>query len=118
MANSTTGRGSAARATAPHTNGGQHREMSQEELMKALGEWIFKANPYTRRETHDGKRVNDDVHLCLDRVERDQQPALWYFKGGSNRVVTSLRIPYCSKDEYGQMYMNYILIGFEGGGAY
>ena len=34
------------------------------------------------------------------------------------RVVTSIRVPYCYTDEYGQMYMDYVLIGFEGGGAY
>jgi hypothetical protein len=92
--------------------------MTQDEAMKALGEWIFKANPYTRRTTHDGRPVNDEILLCLDRVERDQQPTNWYFKGSNNRIVTSIRIPYCSKDEFGQMYMNYIVIGFEGGGAY
>jgi hypothetical protein len=117
MANTTTGRTPAA-ARATTGNGGHPHDMSQEEAMRALGEWIFKANPYTRRESRDGRRSHDEMQLCLDRVERDEQPANWYFKGGANRVVTSLRIPYCAKDEFGQLYMNYLLIGFEGGGAY
>ena len=83
---------------------------------QALGEYIFNANPYTRKEESDDSfptAMNPD----LTETEKNYQVVEWKFKNDTVRVALSLRIPYYFTDEYGQTVKDYLLIGFEGSGG-
>jgi len=81
-----------------------------------LGKYIFKANPYTRKED-PGEPFPTPMNPDLTETEKDYQVVEWRFKNGSVRVAQSLRIPYYFTDEYGQAVKDYVLIGFEGAGG-
>ena len=81
-----------------------------------LGNYILKANPYTRKE-----KPNDPFPTAMNpdltETEKDYKSTDWKFKNDNMRVVWSLRIPYYFTDEYGQTVKDYLLIGFEGAGG-
>jgi len=76
-----------------------------------LGEYIFKANPYTKQQ------APATMNPCLEETEKDYKSVEWDFKTASYRVNLALRIPYYFTDEYGQTVKDYLLIGFEGSGG-
>ncbi len=76
-----------------------------------LGEYIFKANPYTRQQNPP------TMDPRLEETEKDYKSVEWDFKTASYRVNLALRIPYYFTDEYGQTVKDYLLIGFEGSGG-
>ncbi len=76
-----------------------------------LGEYIFKANPYTRRPP------STTMAPRLEETEKDYKSVEWNFKTASHRVNLPLRIPYYFTDVYGQTVKDYLLIGFEGSGG-
>jgi len=83
---------------------------------QALGEYIFNASPYTRKEESDDSfptAMNPD----LTETEKNYQVVEWKFKNDTVRVAQALRIPYYFTDEYGQTVKDYLLIGFEGSGG-
>ncbi len=75
-----------------------------------LGEYIFKANPYTKQDP-------TTMNPCLEETEKYYKSVEWDFKTASYRVNVALRIPYYFTDEYGQTVKDYLLIGFEGSGG-
>ena len=81
-----------------------------------LGDYIFKANPYTRKKnpTDPNPSAMDPM---LTETEKEYQTVVWKFKEASYRVPWSLRIPYCFTDENGQTVREYLLIGYEGSGG-
>jgi hypothetical protein len=81
-----------------------------------LGDYIFDANPYTRKE-NPADPFPTPMNPDLTETEKDYQIVEWRFKNGSLRVAQSLRIPYYFTDEYGQTVKDYVLIGFEGAGG-
>jgi len=76
-----------------------------------LGEYIFKANPYTRQQTPS------TMNPCLEETEKYNESVAWEFKTASYRVQVALRIPYYFTDANGQTVKDYLLIGFEGSGG-
>src|SRR6266446_364410 len=76
-----------------------------------LGEYIFKANPYTKQQ------APATMNPCLEETEKYYKSVEWDFKTASYRVNLALRIPYYFTDEYGQTVKDYLLIGFEGSGG-
>ena len=76
-----------------------------------LGDYIFKANPYTRQQGPSTMTPR------LEETEKYYESVTWNFKTTSCRVNLALRIPYYFTDEYGQTVKDYLLIGFEGSGG-
>jgi len=87
--------------------------MEEEKLTIAqqLGEYICRANPYTRQQESPSMKPR------LEETEKYFKSVEWEFKTASYRVNVALRIPYYFTDEYGQTVKDYLLIGFEGSGG-
>ena len=81
-----------------------------------LGDYIFAANPYTRKKVATDPNPTP-MDPMLTETEKDYETVEWKFRTGSYRVPWSLRIPYCFTDEYGQTVREYLLVGYEGGGG-
>ena len=81
-----------------------------------LGQYIFDANPYTRK-----KNPADPLPTAMDPLLTDTEKyyvnAQWYFKDGTHHVGRALRIPYHFTDSEGQTVQEYLLVGFEGTGG-
>ena len=78
---------------------------------KDLGQLIFDENPYSTQASPK------QFEVMLNETEMSYRGMQWYFKNGSNYVAKALRIPYCYKDKDGHEIRDYLLIGYEGGGA-
>ena len=87
--------------------------MEEDKLIIAqqLGEYICRANPYTRQQDSPSMKPR------LEETEKYYKSVAWEFKTASYRVHVALRIPYYFTDEYGQTVKDYLLIGFEGSGG-
>ena len=74
-----------------------------------LGQIIFNENPYSTT-------VGDiTVH---DVIEVQTELGTWAFKGQPHYIERALRLSYTYVDAYGSKVRDYILVGYEGGGAY
>ncbi len=73
-----------------------------------LGQLILDENPYAAANTL----------LPTEPVEVQVELGTWQFKGGPHYIEKAIRIPYTYKDASQHMVQDYILVGFEGGGAY
>ena len=82
---------------------------------KELGQLIFDANPYLKPPAAGGRKTK--LEFMLDEVEMDYRGYQWTFKSGNDYVAKALRIPYCYTDADGVEVRDYLLIGYEGGGA-
>ena len=80
-------------------------------IAQQLGEYICRANPYTRQQD------SPSMKPCLEETEKYYKSVEWEFKTASYRVHVALRIPYYFTDAYGQTVKDYLLIGFEGSGG-
>jgi hypothetical protein len=69
---------------------------------------INNADPYTNAPNFDLNPV----------VEQQLEVGHWHFKGVPYFIEKALRIPYTYVDKNGVHIKDYLLIGFEGGGAY
>ena len=87
--------------------------MEEEKLtiVQQLGEYICRANPYTRQQD------SPSMKPCLEETEKYYKNIEWEFKTASYRVHVALRIPYYFTDASGQTVKDYLLIGFEGSGG-
>jgi hypothetical protein len=103
----------------------------------SLGRFILVSNPYptqTAPGTFPAPAVAPILNppadtvldkrfgLCLDEVESQEYAGRWDFKGTSHYVAKAIRIPYMyyrpSTDGTSAVLVtDYLLIGFEGGGA-
>jgi len=103
----------------------------------SLGQFILVSNPYptqTAPSAFPGPTVapilnppSDTVldkqfGLCLDEVESQEYAGRWDFKGTSHYVAKAIRIPYmyyrpAEDGTTAVLVTDYLLIGFEGGGA-
>ena len=103
---------------------------------EALGQYILVSNPYP---TQDGPAafplpspvilnpptsasLDARYGLHLDQVESQEYAGRWDFKGMSHYVAKAIRVPYVyyRPTEDGKsavLVTDYLLIGFEGGGA-
>jgi hypothetical protein len=82
-----------------------------------LGELIFKENPYTPEYASTGN-VARRMQPADAETEKQADVGHWYFKGVPRTVELALRIPYTYVDDAGVTIKDYLLIGYEGGGAY
>ena len=80
-------------------------------IAQQLGEYICRANPYTRQQDSPSMKPR------LEETEKYYKSVEWDFKTASYRVNLALRIPYYFTDAYGQTVKDYLLIGFEGAGG-
>lgn len=74
-----------------------------------LGQIILNENPYS---TITGAITVDNV------VEVQTELGNWTFKGGPHYIERALKLSYTYVDAYGATVRDYILVGYEGGGAY
>jgi hypothetical protein len=72
---------------------------------------INLANPYTTAPTYEA--ANNDVV-----IEQQLDVGNWNFKGVPHHVEKAIRVSYTYTDENGVKIRDYLLIGYEGGGAY
>lgn len=80
-----------------------------------LGQLIFDENPYSPTPPPPAKKT---LNLKIEETEVSYRPEMeWYFKNTSNYVKKALRIPYSYTDTDGHEIVDYLLIGFEGGGG-
>ena len=80
-----------------------------------LGQLIFDENPYSLPPVPPAPKT---LNLMIEQTEVSYRPEMeWYFKNTENYVKKALRIPYCYKDKDGHDIVDYLLIGFEGGGG-
>ena len=88
-----------------------------------LGRLIFMENPYTTGYVPIGFVAGapaaaamqpDDVY-----TEKQLDVGSWTFKGAPHHIERAIRVAYTYTDvETGSTIRDYILIGYEGGGAY
>jgi len=89
-----------------------------------FGLLIFRENPYTAELGTYTAPANDGLApapggMSIDETHVERQVDLnWSFKGVPHYIERALRIPYTYTDENGVDIRDYILIGYEGGGAY
>lgn len=77
---------------------------------------ITKANPYTGAGTGaTGPIYEPDATLV---IEQQLDVGTWNFKGVPHFIEKAIRIPYTYIDVNGVQIRDYLLIGYEGGGAY
>lgn len=74
---------------------------------------IDKANPYT-----NFPNVTPPVYDPNPIVEQQLDVGTWNFKGVPHHIEKAIRIPYTYVDTNGVTIQDYLLIGYEGGGAY
>ena len=104
---------------------------------ESLGQFILVSNPYPTQAAPGAfptpavppvlnpptNTVLDKLFgLCLDEVESQEYAGRWDFKGTSHYVAKAIRIPYMyyrpTADKTSAVLVtDYLLIGFEGGGA-
>ena len=88
-----------------------------------LGLLIFRENPYTKNYVPPAAipAVADPNGMSPDdqQVEKQLDLGQWYFKGVPHNIERALRIAYTYRDvDTGAVIRDYLLIGYEGGGAY
>lgn len=82
------------------------------DMEAALGQYISDANPYTRN------RNPGDTNFMLNFSEKEAYDNTgWEFKGTPHRIAKAIKIPYCFRDEDGQVTTKFIFVGFEGSGG-
>jgi len=74
-----------------------------------LGHIIFNENPYS---TTTGAITVDNV------IEVQTELGNWTFKGTPHYIERAIKLTYTYVDAYGATVQDYILVGYEGGGAY
>ena len=73
-----------------------------------LGQLIIDENPYT---------TSSSSPILSDVIEVQGEPGTWPFKGSPHHIKKAIRITY-TYTHNGHTVRDYILIGYEGGGAY
>jgi len=73
-----------------------------------LKDVIDKANPYSTSPTYQTDIV----------IEQQLDLGHWAFKDVPHYIEKAIRIPYTYTDANGVTIRDYLLIGYEGGGAY
>ncbi len=76
-----------------------------------LEQVIRNANPYIQL-PGDPRYENPIV------IEQQLDVGHWNFKDVSHFIEKAIRIPYTYTDDNGVLIRDYLLIGYEGGGAY
>lgn len=74
---------------------------------------IDNANPYTNFPSG-----TPPVYDPIPIVEQQIDVGTWNFKGMPHYIEKAIRIPYTYVDANGVTIQDYLLIGYEGGGAY
>ncbi|HEY7870979.1 MAG TPA: hypothetical protein VIF59_17220 [Methylomirabilota bacterium] len=72
------------------------------------------ANPYTK----DLPAANQPSYFNPFLVEQQVDVGNWNFKGVPHHIEKALKIPYTYKDANDVEIIEYLLIGYAGGGAY
>lgn len=78
----------------------------------AIQDTIEDANPYLVGTNPNLQYENPIV------VEQQLDVGNWNFKGIPHHIEKAIRIPYTYTDDNGVRIRDYLLIGYEGGGAY
>ncbi len=78
-----------------------------------LEELIAAANPYLP--TANSTTPGYDPSII---IEQQLDVGGWNFKGVPHHIEKAIRIPYTYYDDHGVQIRDYLLIGYEGGGAY
>lgn len=76
---------------------------------------IDLANPYTFPHVLGPSTPVYEVDLV---IEQQLDVGNWNFKGVPHFIEKAIRIPYTYTDAQGVKIRDYLLIGYEGGGAY
>jgi hypothetical protein len=77
-----------------------------------LEELIRAMNPY---------KSQGDFEVDFEGVEYAEKPGSWYFKGAAEPIARAVKIPYTfvwRVNGQDVTIRDYLLVGFEGGGAY
>jgi hypothetical protein len=77
----------------------------------ALEDLITAANPYLPA---GGSPTYESPIV----IEQQLDVGGWSFKGIPHHIEKAIRIPYTYVDDHGVLIRDYLLIGYEGGGAY
>jgi len=81
-------------------------------MATTLEHLIAAANPYLNAQT-TGPEYEPDL-----TIEQQADVGGWSFKGVPHHIEKAIRIPYTYTDGNGVEIRDYLLIGYEGGGAY
>lgn len=104
---------------------------------ESLGQFILVSNPYPTQDAPSAfpaptipptlnppsnTTLDTRYGLGLDHVESQEYAGRWDFKGTSHYVAKAIRIPYryyrpAEDNTIAVLVTDYLLIGFEGGGA-
>jgi hypothetical protein len=78
-----------------------------------LEQLIAAANPYLP--TDNSSTPDYETPII---IEQQLDVGGWSFKGVPHHIEKAIRIPYTYYDDHGVQVRDYLLIGYEGGGAY